>query len=126
MADSCSQKECFVRVFTPERRLLAFGTLQIKKDRSGSFAYGLFVPDDKSLPPHRKLDVTPQLTVFAESTTAQFELHNWQLVRHFLGDKLHFGCLIVQERELGLIKPEAVPSFYLSGHVGAHDSPRSG
>ena len=107
MADSLVEKECPVKVFTPERRLLAFGSLKIKRDRSGDFMFGLFTPDEKSLPPHRDLDISPQVTVYAESTNDRYELHNWQLVRHSLGEKLHFEGLVMCD---GIVESDATRS----------------
>jgi len=89
--DGRSEKECLVKVFTPERRLLASGTLKIKQGK------GTFTPDEKSLPTNRQLDLSPQFAVFAETVSGseQFELHNWQLGRYFLGDELRFDCLVL-------------------------------
>jgi len=86
-------KEKKAKVYTPDRRLIAIGTLSVGSDRAGTFT-----PDPNFQPPHYKLDLGAKPTVFAEVNSTQYELQNWTLQRFFLGSKLRFEFIALFDR----------------------------
>lgn len=84
---SCATAGCRARVYTPERKLIAIGTLIIGKDCVGTFR-----PDREFLPPTFQLDLNRRPVMFAESGVRHYELRNWRVGKYFLGLKeMHFA-----------------------------------
>ena len=103
----CATGGSRARVYTPERRLIAVGTLLVGKDCRGTFR-----PDKEFLPPTFQLDLNRQALMFAEAGTRQFELRNWRVGKYFLGMKeMHFEfeavCAVGGEAVTGSATSEA-------------------